>query len=127
MDRKHIKRLGRHSTPINHELSNEILTSLPGLHSHTHEVAPDQVPDEPFVEIRTGQDDDKSFSKLRHTLVGLVAWMGIIGWTVYVWISSPIALTDVLFAGSLWALTFLFTIVGVPSVRRKARNRAKHD
>jgi hypothetical protein len=127
VDRKHIKRLGRHSTPINHELSNEILTSLPGIHVHTHELAPDQVPDEPFDEIRTGQDDDKSFSKVHHILMGLLAWAGIIGWTVYIWISSPMALTDLVLALGLWVLTFLFTIIGVPFVRRKARNRANHD
>lgn len=124
---KHNKRWGRHATPVNHELTDEILTSLPGLHRHTRELAPDQVLDEPFEEIRTGQDDEKSFSKAHHTLIGLLAWAGIIGWTIYIWIASPMALTDLVFAGGLWVLTFLFTIVGVPSVRRKARNRANHD
>ena len=124
---KHNKRWGRHATSKNHELSDEILTSLPGLHRHTRELAPDQVPDEPFVEIQTGQDEEKGFTKAHHTLIGILAWVGVIGWTSYLWIASPIAITDLVLAGSLWILTFLFTIIGVPAVRRKARNRANHD
>lgn len=124
---KHNKRWGRHATPINHEFSEEILTSLPGFHRHTSELAPDQVPDEPFEEIRTGQDSDKDTTRTHHTIVGLLAWVGVIGWTIQLWIGSPMAVIDLVLAGSLWVLTFLFTIIGVPAVRRKARNRAKHD
>ncbi len=121
------KHRGGNKGPENHEFSDEILTSLPGLHHHTRQLAPDQLPDEPFIEIRTGQDDDSQAMNLQHTILGLLAWIGVIAWTIYIWSASSVALSDLFLAGSLWVLTFLFTIVGVPAVRRKARNRAKHD
>ena len=124
---KNKKRWGQQDYPVDHDFSQEILTSLPGLHRHTSQLAPDQVPGEPFEEIRTGQDNDKKSASVQHTILGLLTWMGLIGWTIHIWIAAPMAISDLILAVSLWVLTFLFTIVGVPAVRRKARNRAKHD
>ena len=124
---KESKNWGRRSKRNEHELVKEILTSLPVSDKHTLELAPDQIPSEPFEEVRTGQDDKQNFSRASHTVIGLFSWVGIFGWTFYIWIASPIALNDLVLALGLWVLTFLFTIIGVPFVRRKARNRAKHD
>jgi hypothetical protein len=119
--------MGRNSKRGERPFLKEVVTSLPGLHRHTEQLEPDDIPADEFVEVSTGEDDAKPFRAVRHWVIGLAAWAAWLAWTINVWFFSGSPLDDLVLAGIIWFVTFIITIIGVPAWRRKARNRVRRD
>ena len=111
--------------PSRRALAREVLTSLPRAYKHTAQLPPDDIPKEIFDEVQTGDDFAGQVVKVSHNLVGAAVWIGIISWTIYVWGFAGTPVTDLFIALGVWVATFVFTVVGVPAVRRTARGRAR--
>lgn len=101
------------------------MTSLPLLHRQTSEAEPDDIPAGEFLETRTGEDTSGSLTSLSHYTLGVVVWVGWIAWALYMWFFTVSPLRDFVIAGVIWAVTFVITIMGVPAMRRTARNRIR--
>jgi len=115
--------MGRHSKEKKPPILREVVTSLPGLHHSTHRTPPEDLRPDEFVEISTGEDSPKSLGTLGHIVLGISFWVGWIFWTVYLWFFVGQPLNDVVIAFAVWAITFALVILGIPLMRRKARNR----
>jgi hypothetical protein len=111
--------------PTRRAILKEVLSSLPRAYSHTTQLPPDDIPKESFEEVQTGEDFAGQVVKLSHNLLGALVWIGITAWAVYVWGFAGTPVTDLLIALGVWVGTFVFTVFGVPAVRRTARGRAK--
>ncbi len=119
--------VGENNNQRQNELAEEVFSSLPRAYKHTSQLPPDSIPGEFFEELQTGEDLAGKVVKLSHNFLGALVWLGIIVWAIYVWGFKGTPLTDLIIALAVWVSTFIFTVIGVPAVRRTARNRAKSD
>jgi len=117
--------MGRHRQRIPGSFLTEVLTSLPGIHKASPHQPPEDLSPEEFHEIGTGEDTGGVVRNLGHTIFGLVFWLGWIGWTAYMWFFTNAPFTDLGIAFVIWLVVFVITIIGVPWMRRKARNRVR--
>jgi hypothetical protein len=117
--------VARHSKKIQRLFLNEVVTSLPGLHRPTREPPPDDLAPGEFLEVSTGEDSPSALATFAHVFLGFVVWIVWIVWSAYLWFFSDAPYDDLYIAGAIWAATFILTIMGVPAMRRKARNRVR--
>lgn len=117
--------MGRHERNQGADLIREVLTSLPAAHPHTKQSPPEDLDAGLFTEVQSGQDASNVQPPLWQLLIAALFWVGWIGWTTYIWVFSGSPISDLGIAIALCLLTFAFTIVGVPVVRRVARNRGR--
>jgi hypothetical protein len=117
--------VGRHSKRVEHPLLPEVVSSLPVLHRPTAHLPPDDLEPEGFREISTGEDSGGVVSNRRHTILGLVSWVLWLWWLIYLWFLIDSPFTDLWIAFAIWFVVFVATIVGVPIMRRTARNRIR--
>jgi len=117
--------MGRHKKPVLGLFLTEVLTSLPGMHRPTAHRPPEDLSPEEFHEISTGEDTAGVVRNLGHTLLGLGFWLAWIVWTAYMWFFSDAPYTDLWIAFFIWFVVFVLTIIGVPWMRRRARNRVR--
>jgi len=117
--------MGRHSRKPEHPLLPEVTSSLPGLHRPTNQPPPEDLGPNEFHEITTGEDTGGVGPHLFHAVLGLVSWMVWIAWTAYLWFFIDAPFTDLWIAFLIWFVVFVVTILGVPIMRRKARNRIR--
>ena len=117
--------MGRHGKKIEHPVLVEIVTSLPMAHTPTTARPPEDLAPEAFREISTGENTNGVVTSFRHTLLGLLFWAQWIAWTIYMWFFQDAPFTDLFIAFAVWLVVFVVTIIGVPIMRRKARNRVR--
>jgi hypothetical protein len=99
----------------------EVVTSLPGYHPKTTKLPPEELPEEILFAIQTGANNPQALNSIGHKFVGIIFWIAWFGWGIYVWWFTGALLAEFLIATAIWIGAFLFTIIGVPLVRRKAR------
>jgi hypothetical protein len=104
----------------------EVFTSFPGPHSRTKHLPPDDIPEEFVHDRETGEDSTVALTSLGHILIGVLGWLGWIGWTAYMWFFTGAPITDLLIVLAVWLVSFFATIIGVPFMRRRARNRVRN-
>ena len=114
--------VGKHWLPRRGVL-REILTGLPGRHLHTELSEPELLSRDEFHEISTGENHPQSLGSWGHRIIGGVFWVSWFSWGVYNWWFVDRTPADFIIASVLWTLTFAFTFVGVPLVRRLMRPR----
>jgi len=115
--------VGRHSSWGQRPFLPEVVSSLPALNRRTSQQPPEDLPPEELREIRTGEDTDGVIKNTRHTLLGVAAWLGWMLWTVHLWFFVGAPFTDLWIVIAIWFVVFVVTIIGVPIMRRKARDR----
>jgi hypothetical protein len=102
----------------------EIVTSFPRLYKRSSESPPEDLRPEDWVEVSTGEDTPRQIMSVWQTIIGLLSWAVWVTWTIYVWFFTDAPWTDLYIVLSVWIITFVITVIGVPFMRRKARNRA---
>jgi len=117
--------MARDTSPNERPILKEVVTSLPGLHRPSTKLPPEDLSAEDFVETCTGQDTPGVTSTPLHTVLGIVFWIGWIGWTIYAWFFSGAPFDDLGIVLVIWVVTFVITVLGIPVMRRKARNRVR--
>ena len=117
--------MGRNAKKNERPILTEVITSLPGLARRTTRLPPDDLGPDEFVETSTGQDLPASMGSLGHVILGISFWVGWIMWTIYTWFFTGQPFTDLGIAFAIWVFTFVVVILGVPLMRRRARNRIR--
>ena len=115
--------MGMHRGKPNRSYIKEITGSLPLVHNHTTESVPDDIPKEHARDIATGDDSPNELSSALHSVLGILAWLGWIIWTVHTWLFTGAPATDLVIAALIWAFAYVVTILLVPMARRWARHR----
>lgn len=87
-------------------------------------------PENPAVavnEISTGYRQDSSLMHKRDYFFGIVSWVAWFSWGIYLWWFTATPMFEYAVGVVVWVSVFLFSIIGVPIVRRVARDRvSKH-
>jgi hypothetical protein len=117
--------MGRHSKKPERPILTEVVTSLPGFYHPTRQLPPDDLSPQEFVEVSTGDDTPGIVTSRLHTVIGVVFWGAWVVWTIWVWFFTGAPFTDLGIAFLVWLVTFVITLITVPVMRRKARNRVR--
>lgn len=105
----------------------EAVTSLPGYHTKSSKLPPEELPEDELHEIETGANNPDAMNSIGHKFIGVIFWLAWFGWGIYMWWFTGALISEFLIATVLWIGTFFFTILGVPLVRRKAKIELNHD
>jgi hypothetical protein len=116
---------GRHKKKLEHPLLKEVVTSLPGPHRRSARLPTDDIPEEYVHDLETGEDSSVALTSPGHIIIGFLGWIGWIAWTIYMWFFTGAPVTDFLIVLAAWFISLVVTIVGVPLMRRRARNRVR--
>jgi hypothetical protein len=100
----------------------EIRSALPGTHEHSHFSEPEN-PNMTVHEIATGFRSGEPLLRKRDYFFGILSWVVWVSWGIYLWWFSDTVLFEYIFGVLVWLVVFIFSVVGVPLVRRTSRNR----
>lgn len=115
--------MGRYSRGRPIRVSHEIVRNLPGARKPTMEREPENEGYPVANDIHTGSMDVDALTSPGHRVIGTLFWVGWFSWGVYTWWFVDRTLTDFAIGLAVWTGAFAFTVIGVPIVRRAARNR----
>jgi len=109
--------------PKDRPILTEVVTSLPGGYRKTRHLPPEDLTPEEFVEISTGEDDPRDLAAVGHRALGLL-FVGVDYLDrLHLGLPRPTGHRPLGLPSLFFVVTYVVTILGVPWMRRRARNR----
>ena len=110
---------------LSFDVYQQMRSALPTSHKKSKFDPPGNGEEDGFDDIRTGSQQGESILSRKSKAFGIATWLFWFSTGIYFWWFTDTKPIEYLIATVLWALTFIFTALGIPFLQAILRDRTK--